>query len=603
MASVYNTFDSASGLTLESSEIVSGELRTDLPSLVSRTTGSFTPGSASIETLYATLSKKPGGAQCWRQVSTDGTTWLNRYGQSVDNTGCYLFDAVNDQITVPIHADFQMGTGSFTLSLWVCGTAANQYGLIFGVVGANSHEWGIYQAAAATGTTTGKKIRVVLSQSGSVERRRLSTADLLYDAQWHHVAVVSNGSTLLLYFDGHLASTTDTNTGAWPNVAPTTNPVTIGGQSGKWWGGKIDDVRYYARALGAADVDILAQNHRDLYPADLRLYLKLDGNATDSSGYSHDGSIVGATSVTDFTMLPPFGDQLFGEIGTVGICPSLDGVNDSLYRAYHAAMHSASTLSCSGWIRTTSTSATGNCVASRYGSGSNRGWLMQVIPSTGKLLVFISADGGAVNVKNYSSSVTGLSDGLWHHVAFTWSSGTLKLYIDGVEDTSPTKTTDAAITTIYNPTTNANFVIGALASGLNWFSGHLANVALWNDVRTAGEIAAAYAAGFEDHTNANLIGYWPLGVEASMLTDLGPNGYTLTNSGSTEVELWTRPLPTTGLEKTLNISGLGLTTTAYWRILFRSTNTATTPAMDSVGIEYTPASGNRRRRLFLGAAA
>ena len=66
-----------------------------------------------------------------------------------------------------------------------------------------------------------------------------------------------------------------------------------------------------------------------------------------------------------------------------------------------------------------------------------------------KLQVRLSSAGSAIT-KNYDSSIT-VFDNAWHFVGFTYdNNNNLFLYIDGVKDPNPTKTTDDTMTTLFD---------------------------------------------------------------------------------------------------------------------------------------------------------
>ena len=69
---------------------------------------------------------------------------------------------------------------------------------------------------------------------------------------WRHVAVTYDGAALRLYVNGTLAAT-KRRTG---RLTASKGPLRIGGSSiGKrWFAGRIDDVRVYARALTGAEI-------------------------------------------------------------------------------------------------------------------------------------------------------------------------------------------------------------------------------------------------------------------------------------------------------------------------------------------------------------
>ena len=73
--------------------------------------------------------------------------------------------------------------------------------------------------------------------------------------QWHHVAVVANGTTLRIYFDGEVAATGGSPTANYGNSPDTFN---IGGAvfdaTGNYYPGAIDEVAVFSKAL--TDVQI-----------------------------------------------------------------------------------------------------------------------------------------------------------------------------------------------------------------------------------------------------------------------------------------------------------------------------------------------------------
>ncbi len=81
----------------------------------------------------------------------------------------------------------------------------------------------------------------------------------LADNSWHMLTGVYNGANVSLYIDGTFASTTVNN--GTPNVIyyqSGGDAIGRGGNfSGNYWGGSVDDVRIYNRALSAAEVSAL----------------------------------------------------------------------------------------------------------------------------------------------------------------------------------------------------------------------------------------------------------------------------------------------------------------------------------------------------------
>lgn len=81
----------------------------------------------------------------------------------------------------------------------------------------------------------------------------LSAGATLPPTEWHHITTVFNGSTIRFYFDGVFVN----SQALVLTIAPDTRPLTLGadfaGVLEIYWG-KMDDVRFYSRALSDADV-------------------------------------------------------------------------------------------------------------------------------------------------------------------------------------------------------------------------------------------------------------------------------------------------------------------------------------------------------------
>lgn len=89
-----------------------------------------------------------------------------------------------------------------------------------------------------------------------------------------------------------------------------------------------------------------------------------------------------------------------------------------------------------------------------------------------------------------NTAVAAMSAAAWHHVAGTWETGDyLRLYVDGVEVTG----TDSTVRT-GSLETSPNIYIGSFAAGSLFFSGTIADVALYLRKLTATEIMQHYGA-------------------------------------------------------------------------------------------------------------
>jgi hypothetical protein len=160
----------------------------------------------------------------------------NQYAQAGITTGSPLY----------------VGSSNFTVAAWVKRAAS---GANHGVVGIWDDGGAPYWYVRLDASNT---IRVVLSTAESGTNSFDSTSTIT-DTNWHHIAVaVTRGGTADFYLDGSAVGT--------PSVAGVTGSITGGAgrnvaicnlgdiNSAFAFGGSLDDVRVYSRALNSADV-------------------------------------------------------------------------------------------------------------------------------------------------------------------------------------------------------------------------------------------------------------------------------------------------------------------------------------------------------------
>ena len=165
------------------------------------------------------------------QVSTS----VKKFG-----TGSLKFDGTGDYLKAPNNSNFQMGSGSFTIEMWLyTPSLPSAYKRVFGTTAPT--------ISAATDEGINLEITNTNKMSGTcvVGSTYYSVTDTtdIPTSTWTHWALVRNGSTLTLYRDGTSVSTTSiSGTSNWS----TTFDAYVGrwvGSSARDYNGYIDDLR------------------------------------------------------------------------------------------------------------------------------------------------------------------------------------------------------------------------------------------------------------------------------------------------------------------------------------------------------------------------
>ena len=156
-------------------------------------------------------------------------------------TGSMYFDSGNNSYaTIPNSGDFAMGTGDFTVELWFKRT---------GDTGANP--WFICNLTDGGGTASecfGLRL-IGASPTGYMYtnggNRNINGSNVTLDLNWHHLALVRNGATLTLYYDGANIGTSNVST---ESMLASDQIVTLASQKFNgtvqgYFDGYIDEVR------------------------------------------------------------------------------------------------------------------------------------------------------------------------------------------------------------------------------------------------------------------------------------------------------------------------------------------------------------------------
>ena len=128
--------------------------------------------------------------------------------------------------------------------------------------------------------------------------------------------------------------------------------------------------------------------------------------------------------------------------------------------------------------------------------------------------LYFSITGGTAG--RVYSTTDGMTADRWYHVVATYSggtAGTMKLYIDGTEDTGGTGNQ-----AVSNPDAiaGADCYIGSYNATSYNFKGNMCDVAIWGRALSQSEVDTLYGGGLrinpKTHLSQDLISWWPLGA-------------------------------------------------------------------------------------------
>ncbi len=176
-------------------------------------------------------------------VTKSGTAQLStsvkKYG-----TSSLLLDGNSDYLSIPNNGDFQFGDGDFTIEAWVYQTAAagsdpaDRHPIVSRMDGSSNRSFhlGIVESSGA------QKLQFSFTSNGSSSTQYEFGGDVTIN-NWHHVALVREGSTVTCFLNGTALGTTG-NIGS-SSIFVGTSDLTIGfrGLSSQYFQGYIDDLR------------------------------------------------------------------------------------------------------------------------------------------------------------------------------------------------------------------------------------------------------------------------------------------------------------------------------------------------------------------------
>lgn len=467
--------------------------------IISCKTNKINPYNIKLDELYANNLN----AQIMRkQLKTIAalillmTSFITGYAQQGGTA--LSFDGSNDYVSVP--HDASLNFTSFTVEAWVKPNAI-QGCKIIGKTSASS---------AIPGFSMGLADNVLFCQAMNSWSTNVSatSTDAIPVGVWSHIAMSwSSGGYLKGYINGKEVINVSSGSFSITN----TNKMIIG--MAPWdnlnqgqFNGKMDEVRVW-NDIRTQD-EIKANMHRELAGTESGLvaYYKMSNGSgttlTDNSGNGRTGTLNNGPSWV-----------LSGCFAGPRNCLDFDGTNDYVDCGSPTATRITNNLTISAWVKT-SLAAQRTYLTNQWYS-FNSGILLG-LNSSGKIhIAFCQAN----NNWDYHDPNFTVSDGKWHNIVVTFSSGNLKTYVDGILIDSYTSS-KTSIT--YNGTAHLNIGRDSGSTEEFW-SGSIDEVSIWNQVLTVAEIRENMAKSLSGN-ETGLVAYYRMDYsDGTTLYDITSN--------------------------------------------------------------------------------
>ncbi|MHC4394068.1 MAG: LamG-like jellyroll fold domain-containing protein [Planctomycetota bacterium] len=209
----------------------------------------------------------------------DEPTWQPAGGQI---GGGVEFDGVDDKIEDADAGSYLNGLSAVTISLWVKSDVTNQdRGILFGrdLIGADEELGMRYDKDGAFGSGL-KVIKVSIGTTSGYTQ--IESSSDVQTTGWQHLALVwASGLSLKLYIDGQLDLLTYDRGPVFGTVSGVEKLMLGRGAKGKYWDGRVDDVRIYTRVLDANEVSNIYQ-HIEV-PSGLASHWELDEDRSSNN--------------------------------------------------------------------------------------------------------------------------------------------------------------------------------------------------------------------------------------------------------------------------------------------------------------------------------
>ena len=406
----------------------------------------------------------------------------------------YVLDGTGDYISIPDHADWDLGSGNWTIECWFRKTDTSGGVLIARWDSTDTNKsFEIYM-------TGGGVVSGYISTDGTATTSTIGTTNI-NDNAWHHVAYIRNGNVQTLYIDGTSEGTPGSESGS---LHASSKDLLIGAQNpaspSEFYAGFVDQIRIsdVARETGNF-VPSTSQ-----YTSDANTLLLIHG------GEAYTAPLTGETTQS---------------------CVTFDGTGDYLTVPDHADWHLAGgdfTFEC--WARFNTASGTDILFGHADTVDGDDIAFQFVINAGSTMRLQYSTDGTWASSWSTINQSWSPSLDTWYHLAWVRSTTSLYMFVDGTELGS---TASIGADSIFNAS-QLLYIGTALESGVtaNYFDGHMNEIRISDTARWTANFTPPTERYTSDANTLLLIHGDENSGGTRAFTDSGNTGHTVTPTGN-----------------------------------------------------------------------
>ena len=194
---------------------------------------------ANTKLLTAHAASITDGSDSGHTVTTNNGATVSNFAP-MGGMKSVSFDGSNDYLSVPDHADFDVGSGAFTIECWVYAKSLGSYNAIVGQwenSGGHVNNSFVFESVSNSGIY----YPTFYYSYGGANYSFFAHPTAIVAHKWYHLAIVRSGNDFTIFVNGTAGTTV---TGAH-TINNSSSVLSIGGNvaGAGWWNGYISNLR------------------------------------------------------------------------------------------------------------------------------------------------------------------------------------------------------------------------------------------------------------------------------------------------------------------------------------------------------------------------